>query len=325
MKKIVSLFAKGNALYEALNDRAKAYAAGKGLEYEWVPMDPYTPEKAVEALKNADAGIIDVEKYDKEIFSQIRDRNRLLIRFGVGFDAVNLADATACGIKIARTQGANANAVAEDALLMIMALRRKLMQGQKGVETGNWVKEIGHETIGSTVGILGFGAVGKSLAKLLSGFGCRILAYDTYHDEQAAAELGVEFVDGDTIFRESDAVSIHLALNEETRGYVNARRLKLMKPDAVLVNTARGPLVDDDALYEALKNGTIAGAGLDVFTVEPLPLDSRYLTLDNVILTPHVASSTVESLWNIYAMAIDVAADFFAGTESPQTKRCWLN
>lgn len=325
MKKIVSLFAKGNPLYQMLNDRAAQYAAKKGLEYVWVPMDPFTPEKAVAALQDADAGIIDVEKYDKEIFSKIHDRNKLLIRFGVGFDAVNLADATKYGIKIARTQGANAGAVAEDALLMMMALRRKLNQGQIGVKTGNWVKEIGHETIGATVGILGFGAVGKTLARLLSGFGCRILAFDTYHDDKAAAELKVEFVDADTIFRECDAISVHLALNEQTRGYINAERLAMMKPDAVIVNTARGPLVDDGAMVEALKNHQIGGAGLDVFAEEPLPVTSPYIGLDNVILTPHVASSTVESLWNIYAMAIDVAADFFNGTESAQTKRCWLN
>ncbi len=325
MKKIVSLFAKGNPLYQMLNDRAAGYAAEKGLEYVWVPMDPFTPEKAIAALKDADAGIIDVEKYDKEIFSQICDRTKLLIRFGVGFDAVNLADAAQYGIRIARTQGANAGAVAEDALLLMMALRRKLNQGQLGVRTGNWVKEIGHEMIGATVGILGFGAVGKTLARLLSGFRCRILAYDTYHDEKAAAELGVEFADADTIFRECDAISIHLALNEQTQGYVNAERLAMMKPDAIIVNTARGPLVDDAAMVAALKNHQIGGAGLDVFAEEPLPVTSPYIGLDNVILTPHVASSTVESLWNIYAMAIDVAADFFHGTESAQTKRCWLN
>ena len=127
------------------------------------------------------------------------------------------------------------------------------------------------------------------------------------------------------IFQTCDAISIHLALNDATRGYVNAERLAMMKPDAVIVNTARGSLVDDEAMVAALKNHQIGGAGLDVFAEEPLPVTSPYIGLDNVILTPHVASSTVESLWNIYAMAIDVAYDFFHGTESAQTKRCWLN
>ncbi len=325
MKKMAALFGRRNELYTMLNEKAKAYAAEKGIDYEWIPMDPYTVEDCVAALKDADCGLIDVERYDKEIFSQICERNKLLIRFGVGFDAVNLADAAKYGIRIARTQGANASGVAEYALLLIMTLRRKLMLGIKGVQTGNWAKEIGNETIGATVGILGFGAVGKIFARLLKGFGCRILAYDTYHDEAAAKELGVEFVDADTIFKESDSITVHLALNEATKGFVNAERLSMMKPDAVIVNTSRGPVIDDAALIAALKEHKIAGAGLDVFTQEPLPLDSEYLTLDNIIYSPHVASSTIQSLWGIYKMAVDIADGFFTGNETDQIRRCYLN
>ena len=313
MKKIVSLFGKHNPLCDSLNARAEAYAKTKDLEYVWQPMDPFSEAAAIEALKDADAGIIDIEEYDERIFSHINGRNRLLIRFGVGFDAVNLEDATKCGIKVARTQGANATGVAEYALLLIMALRRKLMEGIQCVAQGGWSKMIGHETIGATVGILGFGAVGRTFAKLLQGFGCRILVYDNYHDEAAAQALGCTFVDAETIFRESDAITIHLALNEATKGFVNAERIALMKPDAVIVNTARGPIVDDCALCKALVERRIGGAGLDVFTVEPIPGDDPYLKLDNVILTPHVASSTEESLWKIYESAIDIADHFFRG------------
>lgn len=325
MKKMVSLFARRSELYTMLNDKAKAYAAEKGIDFEWIPMEPYTVEACVAALKDADCGLIDVERYDREIFSRICEKNKLLIRFGVGYDAVNLADATEYGIKVARTQGANAPAVAEYALLLIMALRRKLMTGIHGVQTGNWAKEIGNETIGATVGILGFGAVGKTFARLLKGFGCRILAYDTYQDKEAAAELGVEFTDADTIFRESDSITVHLALNEDTKGFVNAERLAMMKRDAVIVNTSRGPVIDDKALIAALKAHQIGGAGLDVFAQEPLPLDSEYLALDNIIYSPHVASQTVQSLWNIYKTAIDIADGFFNGNESDLVKRCWLN
>ena len=313
MKKIVSLFGRHNELCDALNARAEAYAKEKGMEYVWRPMDPFTDAAAIDALKEADAGIIDIEEYDERIFSQINKRNRLLIRFGVGFDAVNLEDATKCGIKVARTQGANATGVAEYALLLIMALRRKLMGGIDCVKQGGWSKLIGNETIGATVGILGFGAVGRTFAKLLQGFGCRILVYDTYHDEAAAKALGCTFVDAETIFRESDAITIHLALNDATKGFVNEERIALMKPNAVIVNTARGPIVDDAALCKALVERRIGGAGLDVFTVEPIPGDDPYLKLDNVILTPHVASSTEESLWQIYESAIDIADHFFKG------------
>lgn len=124
-----------------------------------------------------------------------------------------------------------ARGVAEYALLLIMALRRKLLSGNRGVREGDWTKEIGNETVGSTVGILGFGAVGKTFAKLLQGFGCRVLAYDTWQDQKAAEELGVEFVDAETVFRESDAITVHLAFNDDTHFFVNKERLSLMKPD----------------------------------------------------------------------------------------------
>ena len=313
MKRIVSLYGTHNPLYDELNARAKKYAESKGLEYAWFPMQPFTEEAAVEVLKNADAGIIDIEQYDERIFSQIHNRNKLLVRFGVGYDAVNLQDATKYGIRIARTQGANATGVAEYALLLIMALRRKLAEGIRCVKNGGWSKVIGHETIGMTVGILGFGAVGRTFAKLLQGFGCRILVYDSYHDEAAAKELNCIYTDAETIFRESDAITVHLALNDDTKGFVNADRIAMMKPDAVIVNTARGPIIDDTALCKAIKENRIGGAGLDVFTVEPIPADAPCLGLDNVILTPHVASSTVESLWQIYQSAIDIADNYFRG------------
>lgn len=316
MKRLVSVFYRDFPESFVLNDRAKAYAAEKGIEYEWVKVNPFSKEKVIEALANADAGIIDCEVYDKEIFSQINARNHLLIRYGVGFDAVNLEDAKACGVHIARTQGANATAVAEMALTLMLTLKRNIVPSN--LTSAPWHSSIGTEMIGATVGILGFGAVGKTLAKLLTGFGCRVLAYDTYQDEKAAAELGVTFTDMETIFRESDAISLHMALNEQTAKCINKSLLDLMKPTAVLVNTARGGLIHDDDLIDALKNGKIAGAGLDVFSTEPLPAESEYRKLPNVVLTPHIASSTLESFWNIYKCAIEIADNIFQGKSDPR-------
>ena len=311
MRRLVSVFYRDSEESDWLNEEAKKYAATKGIEYEWVKIHPFDKEKIIEALASGDAGLIDCEPYDKSIFSRINERNKLLIRYGVGYDAVNLADATECGVKIARTQGANAVGVAEMALTMILTLKRDLINAN--VNSDTWRPNcIGHEVTASTVGILGFGAVGKTLAKLLTGFGCRVLAYDTYHDDKAAAELG------ETIFRESDAISVHLALSDATRGIICKKWLSLMKPSAVIINTARGGLVNDADLFEALKNGTIAGAGLDVFTTEPLPADSVYHTLKNVVLTSHIASSTMESFWNIYKCAIDIAANIFEGKDDPR-------
>ncbi len=317
MKRLVSVFYRGFPESGDLNERAREYALSHGIEYEWIRIHPFRQDKIIEALSGADAGIIDCEPYDKAIFSRISQRNKLLIRYGVGYDAVNLEDATACGIKIAYTRGANASAVAEMALTMILALKRDLIGVNLGC--GPWnPTSIAHEVGGSTVGILGFGAVGRRLAKLLSGFGCRLLAYDSYQDLDAACALGVRFADLETVFRESDAISVHLALNEDTRCLIDRRLIGLMKPSAIIVNTARGGLVRDEDLISALKSGAIAGAGLDVFTQEPLPLESEYRALDNVIVTSHIASSTLESFWNIYRCAIDIASNFFQGL--PETR-----
>ena len=278
-------------------------------------MQPFSNDAAVEALKGADAGIIDVEVYDKDIFTRINDSVKILVRYGVGFDAVNLKDATDAGIAIARTTAANAEGVAEMAFTMIMAAKRQLMRNRDCVNTGNWVRNVGGEMLGKKVGIMGFGAIGRKVAKLFGGFDCEILAYDPFLPAEACAAAGARKVELEELFRESDAVTVHVPYTKENHHIVNAERIAMMKKDAVIVCTARGNLVDEDALAEALKAGKILGAGLDVFAKEPLPVDSPLIGLDNVILTPHVSSQTWESLWNIYARAIDIAADYLEGKD----------
>ena len=159
MKKIVCLYGTPNEIVNQLNAKAVDYAAARGLEYQWIPMQPFSNDAAVEALKGADAGIIDVEVYDKDIFTRINDSVKILVRYGVGFDAVNLKDATDAGIAIARTTAANAEGVAEMAFTMIMAAKRQLMRNRDCVNTGNWVRNVGGEMLGKKVGIMGFGAL----------------------------------------------------------------------------------------------------------------------------------------------------------------------
>ncbi len=315
MKKLVSVYGLHSELYDELNERAKAYAAARNIEYVWVPIPEFSEEAAIAALKDADAGIIDVQKYDNAIFSQIKDRCKLVVRYGVGFDAVNLKDATANGISVSRTTAANAQAVAEMAMAMIMSAKRRFGESQKCVNTGVWDRYVGSEMMGKKVGILGFGNIGRRLAKLFSGFDAEILVYDPYLTEEQCASAGARKCDLDEIFTESDAISIHLPYTPETHHLVNADRLKQMKETAVIVCTARGNIVDEEALAEALKAHEILGAGLDVFAVEPLPLTSPLIGLDNVILTPHVSAQTNEALWNMYSKAIDVAGDFFEGKD----------
>lgn len=317
MKRIVSFFGERTEIFERLNERAEVYAASKGLQYVWSEQCPYNRQKVIGQLQQADAGIIDVEPYGEEIFSQIKDSTKILVRFGVGYDKVDLKAASKNGIAIARTTGANTTAVAEMALSLMLAAKRHICVDNEMVRSGKWEKDVVGGLTGATVGIIGLGAIGKRLARLLSGFDCRILAYTPHPKAEDAKTLSVEFVDLDTLLRESDAISVHVPLNESTKNLIDREALAKMKADAVLVNTSRGGIVDEQALYEALRDRKIGGAGIDVFASEPLPMDSPLRSLDNIILTPHNSSQTVEALWNIYKMAIDIAADFFEGTMSP--------
>lgn len=311
MKKIVSFFGDKSEIFCNLNDRAREYAKSLGIEYRWAPQLPFSEECVIKELQNADAGIIDIEPYGESIFSQIKDRAKLLVRFGVGYDKVDLKAASTNGIAVARTTGANTTAVAEMALTLMLSCRRRISKYQARAKAGEWVKDIGNEIIGGTVGIIGYGCIGRRLAKLLKGFDCRILAFDPFPNKEAMEADGVELVSLEEVFCQADAISIHVPYTEQTHHMVNRETLAMMKPTAVIVNTARGNIIDEDALYEALKSDRIAGAGVDVFATEPLPVDSPLLTLNNAVITPHVSSQTVESLWNIYKMAIDISADFY--------------
>lgn len=317
MKKIVSFFGDTSDIFVELNKQATDYAASLGMSYSWSLQTPFNREVVLKELQEADAGIIDVEPYNEEIFSQMGERCKLLVRFGVGFDKVDLQAAAKRHIAVARTTGANTPGVAEMAMTLILAAKRKLKLNQKCVDMGKWDKNVARATIGSTVGILGFGAIGSALCDLLRGFNCRVIAYDPYPKEEVLKAKGVELVSLEELFKTADAISVHVPYSESTHHLVGEKLLSLMKPTAVIVNTSRGNIIDETALYNALTAGIIGGAALDVFAIEPLPTTSPLIGLDNIILTPHVSSQTFESLWNIYKMAIDIAADHFAGKDSP--------
>ena len=315
MKKIVNLYGLPSKIVNEQNKQAEEYAASKGLEYVWVPMDPFTNEKAIAALKGADAGIIDVETYDRAIFQEIKDTVKILVRYGVGFDAVNLKDASESGIAISRTTAANAQAVAEMALTMIMGAKRLMHKNSENVNSGKWERLIGSEMFGKTLGILGFGAIGSRVAKLFSGFDCNVIVYDPFLPKDVAESAKVKLAELEEVFRESDAITVHVPYTKENHHIVNAERIAMMKETAVIVCTARGNLVDEEALAAALKEHKILGAGLDVFAQEPLPLDSPLIGLDNIILASHNSAQTREALWNMYKKAIDVAAAYLNGED----------
>ena len=221
-----------------------------------------------------------------------------------GYDYFNVELAGELGVPVANNGGANSIAVAEHTVMMILALYKKLERYQKGLREGSWHREAEHplgmyELTGKTVGIIGLGNIGKALVNLLRGFRVEIFYYDVIRNKKAEGELGVKFTELDELLRRSDIVSIHVPLLESTRNMIGSRELDLMKEKAILINTARGGIVDDEALKERLEDGRLAGAGLDVFFREGETQRGAYrsplMDLKNVVATPHYAGHTEDT------------------------------
>lgn len=222
---------------------------------------------------------------------------KLIARFGVGYDAIDWRHALNKGIAVTVTAGANEQSVADMALALMLSVSRQIPYFDRSIREGQWTPQLlTHEMWSKTVGIMGTGRIGKAVAKRVSGFDATILAYDAYPDYSWAERAGVIYVSKERLLAESDYISLHLPLNKETDQIVNASFLERMKPAAFLINTARGQLVDEEALISALKRKSIGGAGLDVYSKEPLSKDSPFYSLDNCVLTHHVSSHTKEAM-----------------------------
>lgn len=227
------------------------------------------------------------------------DTLAVVARFGVGYDNVAVPACTENGIAVVITPSGVRRPVAVSILTFVLALSQKLRIKDRIVREGadGWGKRADHMgvgLVGKTLGQLGIGNIGAEVFRLAAPFGLKFIAHDPYADPALAASLGVELVGLEELFRQSDFLSVSVPLNSDTQGIVNAQRLRLMKPTAFVINTARGPIIDQKALYEALRDGVIAGAGLDVFEVEPAPADEPLFQLDNVIAAPHALCWTDE-------------------------------
>jgi D-3-phosphoglycerate dehydrogenase/(S)-sulfolactate dehydrogenase len=233
-------------------------------------------------------------------------RLRVVGRAGVGVDNVDLEAATRRGVVVMNTPGGSSTAVAELALAMILALFRRVASATASVKAGKWEKKRfqGRELAGKTLGVVGIGNIGSILVDRCLAMKMKVVAYDPFISPEAAARLGVTLTDLDGIWREADAISLHVPLTDQTRNMINAASLARMKPGAVLVNCARGGIVDEAALAAALASGHLGGAALDVFDAEPPPADHPLLGLDTVVLTPHLGASTEEAQ---VAVAVAVA------------------
>ena len=222
---------------------------------------------------------------------------RVVARAGTGVDTIDVAAATRRGIAVMNTPGANTVSAAEHAFGLLLALVRHIPGAAEAMRRGEWDRKRfeGTELRGKTVGIIGLGRIGGHVAQIARAFGMTVVAHDPFLHAERAIELGVRLQSLDQLLRTADVITLHVALTEETRHLINAERLALMKPGAVLINTARGELVDEQALADAITAKRIAGAAIDVFGVEPLPAESPLRGLDRVILTPHLAASTAEA------------------------------
>lgn len=237
-------------------------------------------------------------------------RAKLIQIIGAGYDNVDLIAAAKAGIPVASTDGSNATSVAEHVFALILALYRRLPYAHNSVKMGLWPQlELYRgkvfELFDKTIGLVGFGYVGQAIARIAKGFNMRVLYYRrrrlAVQDEQA---LGVNYACLEDLLQESDIVSIQVPLTPETKGLIGQRELGLMKRDAILINVSRGAVINEDALIEALLAGKIAGAGLDVFAMEPLSPDHPFLKMDNVILTPHMGGAAQEAVQRTLSAAI---------------------
>ena len=250
-----------------------------------------TSEELIKYAYDSTGIIAGTELYTKEVLEQLPNL-KVISRLGVGMDNIDLEFTKEKGIKVFKTKTTPAPAVAELVLGLMLDLARKISYQNNILKSGTWKKEMGNLLYGKTLGIIGLGTIGKTLVKLVKGFDFKIMAFDMFHDDKFAKEHEVNYCDIGTLLTQSDIISIHLNLTSETNTLMNKERIAALKPGCIFINTSRGEIINEDALYVALKEKHIFGAGLDVFREEPY--SGPLLELNNVILTPHIGSYAKE-------------------------------
>ncbi|MEO7650805.1 MAG: phosphoglycerate dehydrogenase [Bryobacteraceae bacterium] len=271
---------------------------------------PGSEETLIERLQQAGVAINirSSSKFTARVFERC-PRLRLLSLWGTGTDNVDLPAAAAAGVTVTNTPGVSAPSIAEHSLALLLAVARHSPRIDAETRQGIWPRGQVSQMSGKTLGVIGLGAIGRRMAKLGEGIGMDVIAW-TMHPNPA---LGFALVPLEELFRASDVVSVHLRLSPDTKGLIGAREFAMMKRGAILINTARGPIVDEAAMLEALASGHLSGAGLDVFDVEPLPAGHPLTQMPNVVLTPHSAGVTPEALAAGLRMAVDNVWNFLAG------------
>lgn len=263
------------------------------------------------------------DKIDGDVMDEAGPQLKVISNHAVGFDNIDVNAATARNIPVGNTPDVLTDATADFAFALMMAVARRIPEGVRYVHDGKWktwgpMLLLGVDLKGATLGLIGFGRIGEAVARRALGFDMRVIYYDP-HEKKLNRDSKATKVDFETLLKESDFISLHTPLTPDTRHMIDSEALSKMKPNAVLINTSRGPVVDPDALYEALKEKRIFGAGLDVTEPEPIQMDSPLLTLDNIVIVPHIASASQTSR---SMMAWKAAQNLVAGLKGERLPNC---
>jgi glyoxylate reductase len=289
--------------------------------------DPFPPpyEALIQKAKGVEALLcLLTDKIDSHLMDAIGPQVKVISQMAVGFDNIDVEAATARGIPVGNTPGVLTDTTADFAWALLMSAARRVVEGDKFTRAGKWktwgpIDFLGPDVTGATLGIIGFGRIGQGLAKRAQGFDMRILYFDRKRNPEAEMKYSAQYAELNTLLREADFVSLHTELSQETYHFMDDARFKMMKPSCVLINTARGPVVDPGSLYRALFSGTIAYAALDVTEPEPIKSDDPLLKLDNIIIAPHIGSASFQTR---NKMAMMAAANLIAGLKGERLPNC---
>ncbi len=286
-------------------------SAGLDVVFPAAGAQLFEPAMLPKHLRDIDAVLASMEPFNADVLADCR--LRVIARMGVGYDAIDVQAATRRGVAVTITPGTNEDSVAEHTMALLLGVMRGFPGRDQEVRNGRWRRGPLPRLAGKTIGLVGLGRIGKAVAWRARGLGLKVIACDPIPDHQYAHANSVRLVSFDELLAEADIVSLHLPCSPETVDLINADTLARMKRGAVLINTARGGLVDEAALFEALSDGRLFGTGLDVFKTEPLPVDSPLLTLGNLLLAPHMAGLDHESEVAMSSLAAQCIADLYQG------------
>ena len=308
--------------YEELCGEAKALFERNGYELviNQKDMPYYTFEELSQLVTDVDGVVLGLDEWNEAVV-KIAPRLKVLAKFGVGVDNIDLEKAKEYGIKVLNARGKNANAVAELAVAFILNAMRQIPWLDGELKEGSWHRFVGRELAGKTVGLLGFGDIARRVAKKLSGFDVRLIACDKYPDEEAAKRLNVTMVSQEELLGESDVVSIHVPNTPDNHHLMDRDAFAMMKQGAYFINTARGGLMDTEALCDAVESGHLAGAATDVYEYEPLKRGDRILSIPSIITTPHTGAETSEVYRAVSLSTAKGVMDVLEGRE-PEN---WVN